>query len=77
MGRENVNDAMPLLVLALLRQERGDEEAVNTLLEQARKGRDANGRIDAVVGQLGLSAARNNASEQPSAIEFWEGSDRP
>ena len=32
LARENMNDARPVLALALLRQERGDEEAVHTLL---------------------------------------------
>ena len=32
LARENMNDARPLLALALLRQGRGDEEAVHTLL---------------------------------------------
>ena len=43
LARENMNDARPLLALALLRQERGDEEAVHILLEQAWERRDANG----------------------------------
>ena len=68
LARENINDARPLLALALLRQERGDEEAVHILLEQAREQRDANGLvdplIDVVAGQLGLSAARSTASTQ-------------
>ena len=76
-----MNDERPLLALALLRQDGGDEEAVNTLLEQARERRDANGLIDplidVVAGQLGLSAARSTVSEQPSATAFQEGSDRP
>ena len=54
-----MNDARPLLALALLRQERGNEEAVHTLLEQAWERRDAKGLIDllidAVAEQLGLS----------------------
>ena len=66
LARENMNDARPLLALALLRQERGDEEAVHTLLEQARERRDANGLVDplieVVAGQLGLSAARSTVS---------------
>ena len=68
LARENMNDARPLLALALLRQERGDKEAVHTLLEQARERRDANGLVDplieVVAGQLGLSAARSTASTQ-------------
>ena len=81
LARENTTDARPLLALALLQQERGDSEAVNTLLKQARERRDSNGRInpliDVVAGQLGLSAARATASDQPSAKAFQEGSDRP
>ena len=49
LARENMNDARPLLALALLRQERGGEEAVHTLLEQARERRDANGLIDPLI----------------------------
>ena len=68
LAREDMNDARPLLALALLRQERGDKEAVHTLLEQARERRDANGLVDplieVVAGQLGLSAARSTASTQ-------------
>ena len=79
LARENTNDARPLLALALLRQERGDEESVQALLEQAREQRDTNGMvdplIDVVAGQLGLSAAR--APLQPSAMAFQVGSDRP
>ena len=81
LATENKTDARPLLALALLQQERGDSEAVHTLLKQARERRDANGRInpliDVVAGQLGLSAARATASDQPSAKAFQEGSDRP
>ncbi|MDO6352215.1 hypothetical protein Q3Y53_06625 [Synechococcus sp. YX-04-1] len=81
LAKENMNDARPLLALALLRQERGDAEAVHTLLKQAGERRDANGvinpLIDLVAGKFGLSAARNTASEQPSATAFQEGSDRP
>ncbi len=81
LAKENMNDARPLLALALLRQEKGDAEAVHTLLKQARERRDANGvihpLIDLVAGKFGLSAARSTASEQPSATAFQEGSDRP
>ena len=81
LAKENMNDARPLLALALLQQEKGDAEAVHTLLKQARERRDANGvihpLIDLVAGKFGLSAARNTASEQPSATAFQEGSDRP
>ena len=81
LATENKTDARPLLALALLQQERGDSETVHTLLKQARERRDANGRInpliDVVAGQLGLSAARATASDQPSAKAFQEGSDRP
>ena len=81
LAKENMNDERPLLALALLRQERGDEESVHTLLNQARERRDANGvihpLIDLVAGKFGLSAARSTASEQPSATAFQEGSDRP
>ena len=72
LARENMNDAMPLSDLALLRQESGDEEAVHTLLEQARERRDANGLIDplinVVAGQLGLSAARNTPSTKRNGV---------
>ena len=68
LAAENKTDEGPLLAIALLRQEQGDTEAVHTLLKQARKGRDANGRIhpfiDVVAGQLGLSAARSTGSKQ-------------
>ena len=68
LARENINDAMPLSDLALLRQGSGDEEAVHTLLEQAQERRDVNGLVDplinVVAGQLGLSTARNTASTQ-------------
>ena len=81
LAKENMNDARPLLALALLRQEKGDAEAVHTLLKQARERRDTNGvihpLIDLVAGKFGLSAARSTASEQPSATAFQEGSDRP
>ena len=81
LAAEDINDARALLALALLRQERGDAEAVLTVLQQARDRRDANGRIDplidVVAGQLGFSAARSTVSEQPSAMGFQEGSDRP
>ena len=81
LAKENMNDARPLLALALLQQEKGDAEAVHTLLKQARERRDANGvihpLIDLVAGKFGLSAARSTASEQPSATAFQEGSDRP
>ena len=81
LATENKTDARPLLALALLQQERGDSEAVHTLLKQARERRDSNGRINplinVVAGQLGLSAARATASCQPSAKAFQEGSDRP
>ena len=81
LAKENMNDARPLLALALLQQEKGDAEAVHTLLKQAGERRDANGvihpLIDLVAGKFGLSAARSTASEQPSATAFQEGSDRP
>ena len=81
LATENKTDARPLLALALLRQERGDSEAVQTLLKQARERRDANGRIhpliDVVAAQLGLSAARSTGSESSSATASLEGSDRP
>ena len=81
LAKENMNDARPLLALALLQQEKGDAEAVHTLLKQARERRDTNGvihpLIDLVAGKFGLSAARSTASEQPSATAFQEGSDRP
>ncbi len=81
LATENKTDARPLLALALLQQEQGKSEAVQTLLEQARERRDANGRIyllnDVVAAQLGLSAARSTGSESSSATASLEGSDRP
>ena len=81
LATENTTDARPLLALALLQQERGDSEAVHTLLKQARERRDFNGRInpliDVVSAQLGLSAARSTGSEPSSATASLEGSDRP
>ena len=83
LATENKTDTRPLLALALLRQERGDSEAVQTLLKNARERLDANGRIhpliDVVAAQLGLSAARSIGSEpsSSSATASLEGSDRP
>ncbi len=81
LATENKTDERPLLALALLQQERGDLEAVHTLLKQARERRDFNGRInpliDVVSAQLGLSAARSTGSEPSSATASLEGSDRP
>jgi len=81
LATENKTDARPLLALALLRQEHGNSEAVQTLLKQARERRDANGRlhplIDVVAAQLGLSAARSTGSEPSSATASLEDSDRP
>ena len=81
LATENKTDARPLLALTLLRQERGDSEAVQTLLKQARERREANGRIhpsiEVVAAQLGLSAARSTGSEPTSATASLEGSDRP
>ena len=45
LATENKTDARPLLALALLRQEQGNSEAVQTLLKQARERRDANERL--------------------------------
>ena len=81
LATENKTDARPLQALALLRQEEGNLEAVQTLLKQARERRDANGRIhpliDFVAAQLGLSAARSTGTEPSSATASMEGSDRP
>ena len=81
LATENKTDARPLLALALLRQEQGNSEAVQTLLKQARERRDANGRLhplmDVVAAQLELSAARSTGSEPSSATASLEGSDRP
>ena len=81
LATENKTDERPLLALALLQQERGDLEAVHTLLKQARERRDFNGRInpliDVLSAQLGLSAARSTGSEPSSATASLEGSDRP
>ena len=38
LATENKTDARPLLALALVRQEQGNSEAVQTLLKQAREG---------------------------------------
>ena len=81
LATENKTDAKPLLALALLQQERGDSEAVHTLLKQARERRDSNGRINplinVVAGQLGLSAVRSTRSEPSSATAIQEDFDRP
>ena len=81
LATENKTDARPLMALALLRQEQGNSQAVQTLLKQARERRDANVRlhplIDVVATQLGLSAARSTGSESSSATASLEDSDRP
>ena len=81
LATENKTNARSLLALALLRQEHGNSEAVQTLLKQARERRDANGRlhplIEFVAAQLGLSAARSTGSESSSATASLEDSDRP
>ena len=38
LATENKTDARPLLALALVRQEQGNSEAVQTLLKQALEG---------------------------------------
>ena len=81
LATENETDAKPLLALALLRQEQGNSEAVQTMLKQPRERRGANERIhpliNVVAAQLGLSAARSTGSEPSSATASLEGSDRP
>ena len=81
LATENKTEARPLLALALLQQEQGNSEAVQTLLKQARERRDTNGRIhpliDVVAAQLELSAAHSTGSEPSSAKASLEGSDRP
>ena len=81
LAAEDTTDARPLLALALLQQEKGDAEAAQTLLTKARERRDSNGRIhpliDVVAGQLGLSAARSTAFEQPGATAIQEDSRKP
>ena len=81
LAAEDATDARSLLALALLQQEKGRTKEAQGLLKQAWERRDSNGRInpliDVVARQLGLSAARSNASEQPSAKALQQGSDRP
>ncbi len=81
LAEEEPSNARPLLALALLQQEKGHTEDVQTLLKQARQRRDSNGQInpliDVLAGQLGLSAARNTSSEQISPRAITAGSDRP
>ena len=81
LAEEEPTNAKPLLALALLQQENGDEAAVQTLLKQARQRRDSNGQInpliDVLAGELGLSAARKTSSEQTTAAAVTAGSDRP
>ena len=81
LAAEDATDARPLLALALLQQDKGSTADVQALLKQAQERRKSSGRIspliDVVAGQLGLSAARNTASEPPRAKAIQEGSDRP
>ena len=81
LAEEEPSNAKPLLALALLQQEKGDESAVQTLMKQARQRRDSNGQInpliDVLAGQLGLSAARNTSSDDTTPRAITAGSDRP
>ena len=56
LAQEDANDTRPLLAQALLRQKKGDPEAVNALLKQAWERWDSHGRnkslINVVAGQL-------------------------
>ena len=69
LASEEPSNTRPLLALALLQQDQGHTKDVEALLKQARQRRDSNGQIDPLIdvlaGRLGLSAARNAASEQP------------
>ena len=67
LAQEYANDTRPLLAQALLRQKKGDPEAVHALLKQAWERWDSHGRnkslINVVAGQVGLSAVRATASK--------------
>ena len=81
LAAEEPSNTRPLLALALLQQDQGHTKDVEDLLKQARQRRDSNGQIDpsidVLAGRLGLSAARNAASEQPGPTAIRADSGRP
>ena len=81
LAAEEPSNTRPLLALALLQQDKGHTKDVEDLLKQARQRRDSNGQIDPLIdvlaGRLGLSAARNAASEQPGPTAIRADSGRP
>ena len=81
LASEEPSNTRPLLALALLQQDLGHTKDVEALLKQARQRRDSNGQIDPLIdvlaGRLGLSAARNAASEQPGPTAIRADSGRP
>nr|WP_244281389.1 tetratricopeptide repeat protein [Synechococcus sp. UW106] len=81
LAAEEPSNTRPLLALALLQQDQGHTKDVEALLKQARQRRDSNGQIDPLIdvlaGRLGLSAARNAASEQPGPTAMRADSGRP
>ena len=81
LASEEPSNTSPLLALALLQQDQGHTKDVEALLKQARQRRDSNGQIDPLIdvlaGRLGLSAARNAASEQPGPTAIRADSGRP
>ena len=81
LASEEPSNTRPLLALALLQQDQGHTKDVEALLKQARQRRDSNGQIDPLIdvlaGRLGLSAARNAASEQPGPTAIRADSGRP
>ena len=81
LASEEPSNTRPLLALALLQQDQGQTKDVEALLKQARQRRDSNGQIDPLIdvlaGRLGLSAARNAASEQPGPTAIRADSGRP
>ena len=81
LAEEEPTNARPLLALALLLQEQGHGETTQALLKQARQRQTSGGGVDPLIdvlaGQLGLSAARNITSEQPSPTAIQVGSGGP
>ena len=81
LASEEPSNTRPLLALALLQQDLGRKKDVDALLKQARQRQDSDGRIDPLIdvlaGRLGLSAARNAASEQPGPTAMRADSGRP
>ena len=66
LAEESPNDARPLLALAMQRQDEGNAEEVQALLESSRKRRGETGQSDQLVDELsarwGLSAIRVRAA---------------